>query len=102
MAQNQARITCPPGTWTELTNSDATQITFQVVTGSVKIRATSGPAPAALSDVGYIYHARPVDSQGEAGELRIAMSDLSATLSSGRLFATPVNGRTAKVIIDHA
>jgi hypothetical protein len=36
MARNQEAVTCLPGAWTELTNDNVTEITFQVVTGSVK------------------------------------------------------------------
>jgi hypothetical protein len=102
MARNQARVTCPPGVWTELTNDDVLELTFQVVTGSVKIRFTTGSPPAALSDPGYIYHARPADSQEESGELRVRVTDMAAGAGLDRVFATPINGRAAKVIVDHA
>lgn len=102
MARDQAAITCPPGVWTELTNSDVTELTFQVITGSVKIRATTGSAPAALSDAGYVYHAHPADQQNESGELRISLSSLAAGAGMDRVFATPISGRKAVVIVDHA
>lgn len=102
MARNQEKVTCLPGVWTELTNSDATTITFQVVGGSVKVRATTGAAPSNLSDPGYVYHAHPADRQTEDGELRIAISDLTATVGADRVFASPINGRRAVVIVDHA
>lgn len=102
MARNQELVRCEPGVWTELTNADVTEITFQVVGGSVKIRCTTGSAPSALTDAGYVYHARPVDSQSEAGELRVELSQLAAASGADRVFATPINGRTAKVIVDHA
>jgi hypothetical protein len=102
MARNQEAVTCPPDVWTELTNSDVTEITFQVVTGSVKIRCTTGAVPAALSDPGYVYHARPADAQQESGELRIEIFQLAATVGADRVFATPINGRKARVIVDHA
>jgi len=102
MPRNQEAVSCPPGVWTELTNSDAIQITFQVISGSVKIRATTGSAPSALSDAGYVYHAHPSDRQTEEGELRIALSDLTATAGADRVFATPISGRRAVVVVDHA
>ena len=102
MPQNQALVTCPPGVWTELTNSDATQITFQVQAGSIKVRATTGTAPSSLSDPGLIYHAHASDRQTEEGELRIAISDITATAGADRVFATPIGGRRAIVIVDHA
>jgi len=102
MARDQALVVCQPGVWTELTNSDAIQITFQVVTGSVKIRCTTGSAPSALSDPGYVYHARPADPQQESGELRIDLEQLASAAGVDRVFATPINGRVAKVVVDHA
>jgi hypothetical protein len=102
MSQDQALVTCPHGVWTELTNSDATTVTFQVQSGSIKVRATTGAAPSSLADGGYVYHARPADPQTEEGELRIAMSDLASVTGAVRLFATPISGRAATVIVDHA
>jgi hypothetical protein len=102
MARDQAKVTCAPGEWTELTNSDVTEITFQVVSGSVKVRATTGSAPSALSDPGYVYHSDPVAPQSENGELRISIADLAAASGADRLFATPLGARRAVVIVDHA
>ena len=102
MARDQALITCPAGEWTELTNADVTQITFQVVSGAVKIRATTGSAPSALSDPGYHYFAHPADRQNAEGEIAVQMAELTATAGADRLFATPINGRPAKVVVDHA
>jgi hypothetical protein len=102
MARDQVAVTCEPGVWTELTNGDVSEITFQVVAGSVKVRFTSGSAPSALTAAGYVYHARPGDAQEESGELRIPVTDLAAGAGLDRLFATPINGRKAVVIVDHA
>jgi hypothetical protein len=102
MARNQEAVTCLPGAWTELTNDNVTEITFQVVTGSVKIRATVGATPPAASAEGYVYHARPADEQNENGELRIAITDLTAAAGANRVYARPISGRKARVIVDHA
>lgn len=102
MARDQAAVVCPPGVWTELTNSDVTAITFQVTTGAVKVRCTTGTAPSALSDTGIEYHARPAYPQGTQGELRVNITSLTATAGADRVFATPINGRKAVVIVDHA
>lgn len=103
MARNQAAVTCPPGVWTQLTNDDVTEITFQIVTGSVKVRFTAGATPpSTLSDAGYVYHARPGDAQEESGELRVGVFDLASDATLNRLYATPINGRKAIVIVDHA
>jgi hypothetical protein len=101
MARNQETVTCLPGVWTELTNSDATTITFQVRTGAIKVRCTTGSAPSALSDGGYEYHATP-DGENNYGEIRIAIADLSSAAGADRVFATPLNGRRALVTVDHA
>jgi hypothetical protein len=103
MARNQALVVCPPGVWTQLTASDTSDITFQVQSGSVKVRATVGAtAPSELTAPGYIYHAHPVGPQQESGELRILLSDLAEAAGTSRVYATPINGRLAKVIVDHA
>ena len=101
MARDQVAVSCPAGVWTELTNADVTDITFQVVSGSVKVRFTTGSAPAALSDAGYEYHAIPSEYQRD-GELRAAVASLAAVAGADRVFATPLNGRRAVVVVDHA
>ena len=102
MPRDQAKVTCPVGVWTELTNSDATAITFQVVSGSIKVRTTTGSAPSNLSDDGFVYHAHPTDRQTEDGELNITLSDFTPTAGADRVFATPIGGRRAVVVVSHA
>jgi hypothetical protein len=102
MPRDQAAVSCPPDVWTELTNSDTVSITFQVVSGSIKVRVTTGAAPSTLATPGYVYHAHPVDRQTESGELRVLLSNLTATAGADRVFATPINGRRAIVVVDHA
>ena len=99
MARNQEVVTCPPGVWTELTNSDVTQITFQVVFGVAEIRATDGTAPSD-SDRGYIYRNDGIDYH--EGELRIDVATLAEASGVDRVFARPLNSRNAKIIVDHA
>jgi hypothetical protein len=85
-----------------LTNSNTSLITFQVVSGSVKVRATTGAAPSTLATPGYVYHAHPADRQTENGELRVPITDFTVTAGANRVFATPLNGRKAIVVVDHA
>jgi len=101
MARDQALISCPVGEWTELTNADVTNISFQVQDGAVRIRVTTGSAPAAITDAGYLYYSRAADPVGTAGELNVAVSSLSAAAGADRVFAIPL-GRAAKVLVDHA
>jgi hypothetical protein len=101
MARDQARVACPPGVWTELSNSAVTAITFQVVSGAVKVRFTTGSAPSTLGAAGYEYHASPLGDQKD-GELNIFATDLASAAGANRLFATPLNGRRALVVVDHA
>jgi hypothetical protein len=101
MARDQALVDCAIGVWTELTNADVTEITFQVQTGSVKVRFTTGSAPAALSDAGYQYHADPAEYKRD-GELRATVASFAAAAGADRVFATPLNGRRALVVVDHA
>ena len=101
MARDQVAVPCPPDVWTELTNADVTNITFQVISGSVKVRFTTGTAPASLSDAGYEYHANSVEYQRD-GELNAAVADFAAGAGIDRVFAAPLNGRRAVVVVDHA
>jgi hypothetical protein len=101
MARDQAQVLCPPDVWTELTNGDVTELTFQVTSGSIKVRFTTGAAPAALSDAGYEYHANATEYQRD-GELRAAVTDFASVAGADRAFVTPLNGRRAVVVVDHA
>lgn len=101
MARDQVAVACEPDVWTELTNGDVTNITFQVISGSVKVRFTDGTAPAALSDAGYEYHANSTEYQRD-GELNVALSNFAAAAGVDRVFATPLNGRRAVLVVDHA
>lgn len=102
MARDQVSVSCPPGEWTELTNADVTAITFQVVSGSVKIRCTTGTAPSSVDDEGYVYRGSVTNSDQLPGELAVPISSLSNAAGADRVFAIPVNGRTARVVVDHA
>lgn len=99
MARNQAVVECPAGVWTELTNDDVSEITFQVLAGVVEVRATDGTAPAS-TDRGFLY--RSDGQEYHEGELRIDISDLASAAGVDRVFARPLNARPAKVIVDHA
>lgn len=101
MARVQELVTCPPGVWTELTNSDTSVITFQVISGAVKVRYTTGSAPSALSDPGYEYRSSVyLDGSGE-GEVNVSLSSMTGLSGADRAFAIPTNGRPAKVLVDH-
>lgn len=99
MARDQEIVECPAGVWTELTNDDVTDITFQVLAGAVEVRATDGATPAA-TDRGYFY--RNDGREYHEGELRVALSDFAEDPAAERMFARPVNGRPARVMVDHA
>ena len=101
MARDQVAVPCVPDVWTELTNGDVTEITFQVISGSVKVRFTDGTTPSALSDAGFEYHANSSEYQRD-GELRVAVASFAAAAGVDRVFALPLNGRRAVVVVDHA
>ena len=101
MAQDQAVVNCAADAWTQLTNADATTITFQVVSGSVKVRATTDGTAPSDGAAGFEYHADPANYARD-GELRILISDLASATGMVRLWAWPLTGRPAKVVVDHA
>ena len=99
MAQDQQTITCPDGVWTQLTNADVTQITFQVLSGSVFIRFTTD-ATTPTEDPGLVYN------RGE-GELNETLGQLVNLANADRVWAKPVSisGGTADqaaVYVDHS
>ena len=99
MAQDQQTITCPDGTWTQLTNADVSALTFEVLSGSVYIRFTTNTTTP-TEDHGILYH------KGQ-GELKKNVSDLTYLSGADRVWAKPVgiNGGIsdqAAVFVDHA
>jgi hypothetical protein len=94
MAQ-QTSIELASATWTLLTNSDVTTITFQNVGGhTVLIKATTDTTTP-TTDVGSIRY-----SPGQ-GERNVAMTDLFPGLSGAdRVWAYGQNG--GRVMVSHA
>lgn len=89
-----AVITVTAKTWTELTNGDITDITFQVRGGACIIAGTSGSSPSADSRVGVRY----LDGQGERNA---ALSDLFPGVSSAdRVWA--YSNTDSAVYVSHA
>jgi hypothetical protein len=100
MARDQVSVACAAKEWTQLTNGDVTSITFQVTTGSVKIRCTADATSPAAGAAGLEYHS---DAQFQSsGELRVAITSLAAGAGLDRVWARPVGGRPAIVVVDHA
>lgn len=100
MARDQVIVACPPGEWTQLTNSDATDITFQVVTAAVKVRATTNANSPADAAGGYEYHTDM--NRIRDGELNITIASIAHGSGMVRLWARPIDGRRALVVVDHA
>jgi len=98
MAQN-TNINIAAGTWTLLTDSDVSAITFQVVSNNfIYLKATVGATPPASTEGAIIYNF----TQGEANG---SLSDLFPGLSgANRVYAYPGDtaGGTAQVMVSHA
>ena len=100
MARNQEVVVCEPNVWTQLTNDDVSEITFQVLSGAVEVRATVGATAPAATDRGYFY--RNDGRSDHEGELRVGIDVFAEAAGANRMYARPVNGRSARVIVDHA
>ena len=99
MAQDQQQVTCPAGTWTQLTNADVTAITFQAQEGDVHIRFTTDETTPTEA-FGIVYGVTPGNRQGEVNR---AISDLTALSGADRVWAKPLGvSRAAVVYVDHA
>jgi hypothetical protein len=78
--------------WVQLSDGDASHISFQVLIGEIEIRAGGTDAPA--NDARGWQYGRGL------GERNIALTDIAATAST-RLWAI-ANGRSAMILVDHA
>ena len=93
MARNQEPINVPYNEWVELTNSDITEITFQVLSGQVEIRVAGSDEPDADAR-GWSYIKRDASR-------RINLTDIAAA-GGTRLWAHGVGYPYSKVLVDHA
>lgn len=89
-----ATVSVPAKTWTELTASNATNVTFENMTpGPLFLSATTGAAPADL-DGAVLY-------QGVSGDMNVSLTDTFAGVSGAvRLWAWSKTG--ARVAVSHA
>ena len=94
MARDQVSVTCAAGAWTQLTNADVSNITFQVLEGDCHIRYTTDATT-------------PTEAGGRvylrwAGEQNTAISSLTALVGADRVWAKPLDGARGVVYVDHA
>lgn len=96
MAQNTT-LTLQPKTWTQLTNSDISAISFQVISSQVPvmIKATVG-AVAPTNETGSVAYNR---FEGEAGMALATM--FSGLTGANRIYAYTETG-AASVFVSHA
>jgi len=86
-------VVVPKEGWLQLTNSDATTVTFQVKSGSVYLVATVGAVQPSDLDNAVYY------SAGQ-GEIAIALADLApGTAGANRLYAWGADA--SSVLISH-
>ena len=99
MARNQVQVTCAAGAWTQLTNGDVTNITFQAQDEPVFIRFTTDETTPTEA-FGLVYgHGANV----RRGEFNAALTGLTALVGADRVWAKPVaQNRQATVYVDHA
>jgi hypothetical protein len=100
MPRIQELVVCPKDVWTELTNSNTSAVTFQVISGSIEVRGTAGAVPPAANSHGYRYHAHVTSDQEGQNQVKLVLTDFA--VGANRLYARPINGRVAKVVVDHA
>lgn len=88
-------ITIPKDAWTELTNSNATAITFQVLRGTVRLIATVGQVPPTSFNGALTY------KTGQ-GEVAMALASLfPGTTGANRVYAYS-NADSADITFSHA
>jgi len=97
MARNQVTVPISDDGWTELTDGDATEVTFQVIVGDAFIRFGDATAPDETpgeAAQGRLYYTH----EGEANQ---PMAALALAITATRVWAKAKNG-SASVLIDHA
>lgn len=88
-------LNVPGGSWLQLTNSDATTVTFQIKSGAVYLVATVGAVTPADLDNAVYY------SVGQ-GEVAISLADLApGTAGANRLYAWGDQTISSTVYISH-
>ena len=87
-------LTVPATGWLQLTNSDATAVTFQVKSGAVQLVATIGATPPVSDD-------NAVEYVAGQGEINLSLSSLALdTPTVNRLYARAISP-SASVLISH-
>lgn len=94
MARNQEVVEVPFREWRELTNSDVTELTFQVLEGHVEIRRATDVQPDGT--------ARGFHYGQHLGERAVTPDELSAAGTGARIWAFGTSHTPSKVIVDHA
>lgn len=92
MARNDI-LSIPAGTWTEITNADASAITFQNQgTATLSVAATTGAAPSSTDAIlSYDYL---------AGEYNIALAAMAPGIAATRVWVH--SSTKTKVMVSHA
>ena len=89
-------ITLTPGAWTQLTDGDTTNITFQNLSGvDIQVMGTAGATPPSDADGAFTY-------AHQEGEKNVAITDLFLGVSgANRLYALGEGG-SVNVVVSHA
>lgn len=96
MAQDQQTMVVDSDAWTQITNADVTNITFQVLDGAVYIRYTTDTTQPSRHLKGAFYKAGEGETDGAVGTLvQLASAD--------RVWARATEqARAALIYVDHA
>lgn len=94
MARDQDDIDCPVGVWTQLTNADVTNITFEVLGHPAYIRFTTDETV-------------PTEARGKlypyaTGEADRSVSELAKLAGADRVWAKPAGAHPTVITVDHA
>lgn len=94
MAQDQQSVQLTIDAWTQLTNADVTEMTFQVLTGEAFIRYTSDTTTPTESE-----GVRALEGEGP---LQLTLSEQTYLTGAVRVWAKPVSSKACLVYVDHA
>lgn len=93
----EVTVTVTDSDWTELTNADVTEISFQNIgPGTLLIKGTADATPPTSTAGAYHYGA------GD-GELGLSLATAFSAVAASRVFGRAANGtRSITVVVNHA
>lgn len=91
----QSTITIPPNVWTEITNTDATVFSLQVLSGAIHLEGAVGAVPPTSFDGSFFLR------EGQPPLIGVSLPTMfNGVVGTNRLYAHG-DGNSATIVISH-